>query len=180
MLHMKSHPHTALCQNFKTTLLTGHDRLIQHSLDAITINIPIQDLFLVQLFAQIAAKICFQNTTSWTSTKTFSSLTLTTSSHRSACLQPCLNIVCLVFNTCIHNQPLASHLDCWVMQAQMCCGRIVELDQAKEDAESLQAEHTCAMENTIYVLSMHSLAGAAEDVLPLFLKANTLWPEHCQ
>ena len=49
-----------------------------------------------------------------------------------------------------------------------------------EDAKILQAGHIHATENCIYGLSMHSLAGAAEDFLPLFLKASTLWQDHYQ
>ncbi|KAG6369358.1 hypothetical protein JVT61DRAFT_15005 [Boletus reticuloceps] len=39
----------------KTTVLTRQDKLIPHSLDAVTSNILIQDLALAQLFTEIAA-----------------------------------------------------------------------------------------------------------------------------
>ncbi|KAG6372831.1 hypothetical protein JVT61DRAFT_7249 [Boletus reticuloceps] len=42
---------TLLCQYSKTSGMTGHDKLIPHSLDAITSNILIQDLALARPFA---------------------------------------------------------------------------------------------------------------------------------
>ncbi|KAG6369854.1 hypothetical protein JVT61DRAFT_13414 [Boletus reticuloceps] len=56
---------------------------------------------------------------------------------------------------------------------------IVEMDET-ENVDALQAGHTRGTENHIYGLSTHSLAGTAEDVLPLFLQASTSWQEHCK
>ncbi|KIN97291.1 hypothetical protein M404DRAFT_32391 [Pisolithus tinctorius Marx 270] len=50
---------TLLCQYLKMTALTGKDKLIPHALDGITSDILVQDLALVQPFAEIAAKARF-------------------------------------------------------------------------------------------------------------------------
>jgi hypothetical protein len=48
-----------LCLYSKTGALTGKDKLIPHSLDAVTGDILIQDLALARPFAEFAASICF-------------------------------------------------------------------------------------------------------------------------
>ena len=55
------HHTTLLTQYSKTTALTGHEKLVPHSLDAVTSDILIQDLALAQPFAQIGVRACFQN-----------------------------------------------------------------------------------------------------------------------
>ena len=49
-----------------------------------------------------------------------------------------------------------------------------------DNVEALQAGHTWATESQIYGLSVHTLAGAPEDVLPCYLEASTSWPKQCQ
>jgi hypothetical protein len=48
-----------------------------------------------------------------------------------------------------------------------------------ENVEVLQAGHTWVTENCIYGLSMHTLAGAPEDVLPYYLEASTSRQKQC-
>ena len=50
-----------LCQYSKMSSLTGQDKLIPHGLDAVTSNILIQDLAITHPFAQIVARICFED-----------------------------------------------------------------------------------------------------------------------
>ncbi|KAG6381456.1 hypothetical protein JVT61DRAFT_25 [Boletus reticuloceps] len=65
----------------------------------------------------------------------------------------------------------------WKRKLKCAVEHIVEIDKT-EDVEALQAGHMCRTENHIYGLSIHSLVGAAEDLLPLFLQASTSWQEH--
>jgi len=50
----------------------------------------------------------------------------------------------------------------------------------EDDVEALQVGHMRATENRIYGLSTQSLAGAVEDVLPLYLQASTRWQQCCK
>lgn len=56
---------------------------------------------------------------------------------------------------------------------------LIEMNR-EDDVDALQAGHTRATENRIYGLSPQSLAGAAEDILPLFLEASTKWQKCCK
>jgi len=51
---------------------------------------------------------------------------------------------------------------------------LFDLDE-HDTIDALQAGHSRATKNQIYGLSPDALAGAAEDVLPLFLEVNTKW-----
>lgn len=170
---------TLLCQYSKTTSLMGHDKLIPHSLDAVTSDILIQDLALTRPFAQIAAKICFQDDhivdlykdllfVNFNRKFTSEDLSTIMSKYSLPRVQYALTI-----NPWRHIQTA------WRRKFKCAVEDVVELDEM-EDAEALQAGHTRATENRIYGLSTHSLAGAAEDILPLFLKASTSWQDHCQ
>ncbi|KAG2741288.1 hypothetical protein P692DRAFT_201655850, partial [Suillus brevipes Sb2] len=50
---------TMLCMYSKTSAMTGQDKLVPHSLDAVTSDILIQDLALARPFAEFAAHVCF-------------------------------------------------------------------------------------------------------------------------
>ena len=57
---------------------------------------------------------------------------------------------------------------------------IIEDDMLQESAQALQSGHSCHSENHVYRLSPKALAGAGEDVLPLFLDASTDWQMACK
>ena len=44
-----------------------------------------------------------------------------------------------------------------------------------DNIEALQAGHIQAMENQIYDLSVHTLAGEPEDILPYYLETSMSW-----
>lgn len=170
---------TLLCQYSKTTALTGQDKLIPHGLDAITSDILIQDLAMARPFAQLAAKICFQDDQAVQLYKdmlfvnfnrlfTSKDLSVVMSKYSLPRIQFALTI-----NPWRHIQTA------WKRKFKCTTELITEMDK-EEDVEALQAGHTRATENRIYGLSTQSLAGAAEDVLPLFLQASISWQKHCQ
>ncbi|KAI6096772.1 hypothetical protein F5141DRAFT_1067498 [Pisolithus sp. B1] len=171
---------TLLGQYSKTTALTGRDKLIPHSLDALTSDLLIQDLALARPFAEIAAKICFGNNEEVTRlyrnhlfvnfNKAFTSddLSAVMAKHSLPRVQFALTI-----NPWRHIQTA------WKRKFKCAMEDVVEMDM-EDDIDSLQAGHTRATENRVYGLSTDSLAAAAEDVLPLFLQASTGWQERCQ
>ncbi|KAG2063234.1 hypothetical protein BDR04DRAFT_1123399, partial [Suillus decipiens] len=139
---------TMLCLYCKTSALTGKDKLIPHSLDAVTGDILIQDLALARPFAEFAASICFPN---------HAEVLQLYRQH----ILPFLNYG-LTINSWRHIQTAWKHED------------------AEDTIDALQAGHSRATENRVYGLSVQALAGAAEDVLPLFLNASTAWQTRCK
>ena len=171
---------TLLAQYSKTTALTGHDKLIPHGLDAITSDILIQDLALARPFAQIAARVCFGN---------------------EQVVQLYRDLLFVNFNKKFTTDDLSSvmakyslprvqfaikvnswrHIQTAWKRKFKCTPQVEDSEEAKDmDVDALQAGHTRATENRIYGLSPHSLAGMAEDMLPLFLQSSTAWQERCQ
>ncbi|KAI6108376.1 hypothetical protein F5141DRAFT_1216120 [Pisolithus sp. B1] len=171
---------TLLGQYSKMTALTGRDKLIPHALDALTSDLLVQDLALARPFAEIAAKICFGDDEEVTRlyrdhlfvnfNKAFTSddLSAVMAKHSLPRVQYALTI-----NPWRHVQTA------WKRKFKCAMEDVVEMDM-EDDVDSLQAGHTRATENRVYGLSTHSLAAAAEDVLPLFLQASTGWQERCQ
>lgn len=173
------HHTTLLTQYSKTTALTGHEKLVPHGLDAVTSDILIQDLALARPFAQIAARACFEN---------------------EEVVQLYKDMLFVNFNRKFTTEDLSSvmakyslprvqfaiKVNSWrhiqtAWKRKFRCSPEAEVEEAEDvDVDALQAGHTRATENRIYGLSTQGLAGAAEDVLPLFLQASTAWQERCE
>ncbi|KAI6017929.1 hypothetical protein EDC04DRAFT_2607927 [Pisolithus marmoratus] len=131
-----------------------------HALDALTSDILIQDLALACPFAEIAAKICFAD---------------------EEVSQLYHDHLFVNFDRLFTSNDLSTVMAKLLGSTRFKCAMddIVEMDM-EDDVDALQAGHSCATENRVYGLSTHSLAGAAEDILPLFLQASMGWQEHCQ
>ncbi|KAF8425053.1 hypothetical protein L210DRAFT_3509366 [Boletus edulis BED1] len=149
---------TLLCQYSKTSAMTGHEKLIPHSLDAITSDILIQDLALARPFAQLAAKICFDDETVVRLYKELLFVNFDrkfTSENLSAVMAKYSlprTQYALTINPWRHIQTA------WKRKFKCTMEHIVEIDET-ENVDALQAGHTRATENRIYGLSTHSLAG---------------------
>ncbi|KAI6155874.1 hypothetical protein BKA82DRAFT_4011284 [Pisolithus tinctorius] len=55
---------------------------------------------------------------------------------------------------------------------------IMDMDR-EDNIEALQAGHSRSTENQVYGISVETLAGAAEDILPAYLNASMEWQKHC-
>ncbi|KAG2045911.1 hypothetical protein BDR06DRAFT_1000782 [Suillus hirtellus] len=171
---------TMLCRYSKTSTLTGQDKLIPHSLDAVTSDILIQDLALARPFAEFAAHICFpddkamkdryRNQLFVNFKKSFDSTNLSTVMTRYSV--PHLSYG-LTINSWRHIQTA------WKRKFKCSMEDLLEED-AEDDVDALQAGHSRRTENHVYGLSVQAIAGAAEDVLPLFLNASTTWQTKCK
>ncbi|KAF8416465.1 hypothetical protein L210DRAFT_3511762 [Boletus edulis BED1] len=171
---------TILCQYMKTTALTGQDKLIPHALDAVTSDILIQDLALARPFAEIAARAYFPGQpqvaelyrdhlfVNFNRLFTSEDLSATMTQHS----LPRLNYS-LTINPWRHIQTA------WKRKFR-CSSETVREEDMVDNVEALQAGHTRATENRIYGLTVHTLAGAPEDVLPFYLQASTTWQKQCQ
>jgi hypothetical protein len=168
-----------LCLYSKTGALTGRNKSIPQSLDAVTGNILIQDLALARPFAEFAASICFFDKTQVKELycqqmfirfdRMFNSSNLSsTMTHHSL---PVLNYG-LTINSWRHIQTA------WKWKFR--CSAEDLLEDTEDTVDTLQARHSCATESHLYGLSMETLAGPAEDVLLLFLNASTTWQIRCK
>lgn len=170
---------TLLCQYSKTSSLVGNDKLIPHGLDAVTSDILIQDLAMARPFAQIAARLCShsQEAVQLYKDQLFMNYGKTFTSQDLSSVMAKFSLPRIQFSLTIN--PWRHIQTAWKRKFKCAVDDVLEVDK-EEDVEALQAGHTRATENRIYGLSTQSLAGAAEDVLPLFLQASTTWQERCQ
>lgn len=171
---------TLLTQYSKTTALTGQEKLVPHGLDAITSDILIQDLVIARPFAQLAAKICFNDESivqlyrdlifvNFNKKFTSEDLSAVMAKYSLPRIQFALTI-----------RPWRHVQTAWKRKFKCATDDITEADREEDVVEALQAGHNRTTENRLYGLSAQSLKGAAEDILPLFLQASKAWQERCQ
>ncbi|KAI6037645.1 hypothetical protein EDC04DRAFT_2897236 [Pisolithus marmoratus] len=170
---------TLLGQYSKMSALTGQDKLIPHALDALTSDILIQDLALACPFAEIAARICFadEEVSQLYHDHLFVNFNRLFTSNDLSMVMAKYSLPRAKFAMTIN--PWWHIQTAWKRKFKCAMDDIVEMDM-EDDVDALQAGHSCATENRVYGLSTHSLAGAAEDILPLFLQASMGWQENCQ
>ena len=170
---------TLLCQYSKTTALTGHDKLSPHGLDAITSDILIQDLAMARPFAQLAAEVCFGNDSTVRLYKNhlFVNFDKAFTTDDLSTVMKKYSLPRIQFGMSVN--PWRHIQTAWKRKFKCAMEDLIEMDW-EDDVEALQAGHTRATENCIYGLSTQSLAGAAEDVLPLYLQASTRWQQCCK
>lgn len=153
----------------KSGALFGMDKLIPHLIDGVTADLIIQDLALTRPFAEVAAHICYSNRPMVkemyqinlfvNNCKLFSTDQLTATIAR-------VSISFLGFGLGINSWRYIST----IFKRKLSCFAEDLLEDDKLDTvEVLQAGHNRSTENRIYDLSPDVLAGALEDLLPLFL-----------
>ncbi|KAI6029979.1 hypothetical protein EDC04DRAFT_2898757 [Pisolithus marmoratus] len=170
---------TLLGQYSKMSALTCQDKLIPHALDALTGDILIQNLALACPFAEIAARICFadEEVSQLYHDHLFINFDRLFTSNDLSMVMAKYSLPRVKFAMTIN--PWQHIQTAWKRKFKCAMDDVVEMDM-EDDVDALQAGHSRATENRVYGLSMHSLAGAAEDILPLFLQASMGWQERCQ
>ncbi|KAG2088572.1 uncharacterized protein F5147DRAFT_525879, partial [Suillus discolor] len=166
---------TMLRTYHKSGALSGMDKLIPHSIDGVTGDLIIQDLALTRPFAEIAAYNCYHDRPAIkemyqthlfvNNQKLFNTDQLTATMAR-------ISIPFLGFGLGVNSW---RHISTAFKRK---LGRFAEdllEDDEQDTVEALQAGHNRSTENRIYGLSPDALAGAPEDLLPLFLQASTNW-----
>ncbi|KAG2045750.1 hypothetical protein BDR06DRAFT_1015331 [Suillus hirtellus] len=166
---------TMLRTYHKSGALSGMDKLIPHSIDGVTGDLIIQDLALTRPFAEVAAHNCYldrpaikemyQTHLFVNNNKLFNTDQLTATMAR-------ISIPFLGFGLGVNSW---RHISTAFKRK---LGRFAEdllEDDEQDTVEALQAGHNRSTENRIYGLSPDALAGAPEDLLPLFLQASTNW-----
>ena len=170
-----------VCQYHKSGAITGKDKVIPHSLDAITSDLVIQDLAIARPFAELAAYICYPldkdvqghfNSYLFVNNKNLFNTTQMTNILKAYTLP--VYDVGLGVNDWRHISA--------AFRRKICPGleEIVEDDDSQETVQALQSGHTRRTENRIYGISTEALAGSADEVLPMFLDASTDWQVACK
>lgn len=180
-LILMGHHLAVLCQYHKSASITGTDKLTPHSLDAVTSDLIFQDLAIARPFAELAAYICYPHDLEVqhryhsylfiNNKKLFDTPQLT--KHLKSYTLPIFQVGFGVADW-RHISAAFRRKICPAMEI------IVEEDESQESIHALQSAHSRHTENRLYGLSPEALAGAAEDVLPLFLDASTDWQVACK
>ncbi|KAG6877334.1 hypothetical protein C0993_008522 [Termitomyces sp. T159_Od127] len=159
----------------KGTAMTGLEKLIPHSLDAISSDLIIQDLVIARPFAQIAAMIAYSKQPKiWDLYSNYMFINdgaLFETHHISNLMRV------LTSQTIQADLGLQAWRQISIAFRRKTCRaleEVMETDQA-DNIEAMQATHSRWTENRVYGLSADALAGVAEDVLPLYLEASTQW-----
>ena len=167
-----------LCQYSKTTALTGRDKLIPHGLDAVTSDILLQDLVLARPLAEVFAKVCFNDSErAQYRDNLFVNFGKLFTSEDLSDVMASYSFPRIGYKLTIN--PWRHVQTAWKRKFKCVVEEIMEVD-ATDDVDALQAGHSRKIENQLYGLSTSALAGAAEDVLPLFLHASTTWQKRCK
>ena len=170
-----------VCQYHKSGSITGKDKVIPHSLDAVTSDLLIQDLSIARPFAELAAYICYPchpdvqayyNNYLFVNNKDLFTTTQLTNILKTYTLP--VYDVGLGVNDWRHITA--------AFRRKICPGLddIIEDDDNQETVQALQSGHTRRTENRIYGISTEALMGSADEVLPMFLDASTDWQVACK
>ena len=164
-----------LCTYIKTSNTTGIDKLIPHALGAFQSDLFVQDLAIARPFAKIAARVCHPKRIdvqqrfdthlfiNHTSLFTTNDLTLGLKQASAPFLLEPIGV-----NDWRHiSTAFRRHL----------CPRLQDLilEDDDETIPAIQMGHNSRTDRRAYGISADSLAGPAEDILPLFLLASTDW-----
>ena len=170
-----------MCQYHKSASITGEDKLIPHSLDAVTSDLIIQDLAIARPFAELAAFICYPNNHDiqhrYHSYLFINNKRLFTTPQLTSFIQSyTLSVYNVSFGVADWRHISAA------FRRKICPAveLAVEDDEMLDSIQALQSGHTRQTENHIYGITAEALAGAAEDVLPIYLDASTDWQVACQ
>jgi hypothetical protein len=170
-----------VCQYHKSGSITGKDKLIPHSLDAVTSDLVIQDLSIARPFAELAAYICYphdQDIQDYYDSYLFVN-------NKNLFTTTDITNVLKTYTLPVYDIGLGvndwRHISA-AFRRKICPGLedIIEDDGNQETVQALQSGHTRQTENRIYGISTETLAGSADEVLPMFLDASTDWQVACR
>lgn len=180
-LYMMGNHLAILCQYHKSAAITGRDKHIPHSLDGVTSDLIIQDLAIARPFAELAVYICYPHDLD-VQHRYHSYLFV---NNKKLFETPQLTNILKSYTLPIYDVGLGvadwRHISA-AFRRKICPAMetIVEDDLSHESVQALQSGHSRHTENRLYGISPEALAGAAEDVLPLFLDASTDWQVACK
>lgn len=180
-LYMIGNHLSVLCQYHKSASITAKDKVIPHSLDAVTSDLMIQDLAIARPFAELAAYICYPHDLD-VQHRYHSYLFV---NNKQLFDTPQLSQILKSYTLPVYKVGFGvadwRHISA-AFRRKICPAMetIIEDDMSQESIQALQSGHSRHTENRLYGLSPEALAGAGEDVLPLFLDASTDWQVACK
>ncbi|KAG2001639.1 helicase domain-containing protein [Coprinopsis cinerea AmutBmut pab1-1] len=157
--------------------MTGFDKVLPHSLDAVTSDLLIQDLAIARPFAELAANICFPNNPDVLRLYDTHLFVNINSAFTTEHLSDTLRLYTLKYLGVSTGTRDWRHFTSGYRH-KICPGYEEEKDREKEGIESLaalQAGHTRSTEMRLYGVSDSTVRGIAEDVMPNFLDKSTEW-----
>ncbi len=179
-LYMMGDHLAVVCQYHKSGSITGKDKIIPHALDAVTSDLVIQDLAIARPFAELAAFICYPQDKDiqgrYNSYLFVNNQELFTTSQLTTITRT-FTLPVFEFGIGVNDW---RHISA-SFRRKLCPALDGVIEEDNQDTiPALQAGHTRQTENRIYGISPESLAGPAEDVLPLYLDASTDWQVACK
>lgn len=169
-------PHVMLLATYsKTSSITGRDRFIPHSLDAITGDILLQSLILARPLAALLAGVLHPSDKEVQGLYTYSLFVNNARPFATDDITKslkALSLSCLGFEAGVR-----IFRQLFIFLRRMWCPNASRiLDSGFDDMISAeQAGHTVTLESAHYGLSQDSLTGLNEDTLPLMLAASVSW-----
>ncbi|KAG2012821.1 helicase domain-containing protein [Coprinopsis cinerea AmutBmut pab1-1] len=176
-LYMVGNHLTVVCRYHKGSSMTGFDKVLPHSLDAVTSDLLIQDLAIARPFAELAANICFPNNPDVLRLYDTHLFVNINSAFTTEHLSDTLRLYTLKYLGVSTGTRDWRHFTSGYRH-KICPGYEEEKDREKEGIESLaalQAGHTRSTEMRLYGVSDSTVRGIAEDVMPNFLDKSTEW-----
>jgi hypothetical protein len=171
---------TILCTYSKTSAATQSDKIIPHALDGFSTDLMVQDMAIARPFAELAAHLSYhdpgpivhlyRNHLFINQDRLFTTEDLKAGIER---LTVSHLGVKLGVNGFRHVSTAFRRKICNAME------ELIEEDE-NDSVQAQQSGHSRRLENRVYGLSPDALAGAPEDLLPLFLDASTDWQLACK
>jgi hypothetical protein len=171
---------TILCTYTKTSAATRSDKCIPHALDGFSADMMVQDMVIARPFAEFAAHMSYadpgpivhlyRNHIFVNQDRKFTTEDLKAGIQR-------LTVRHLDVKLGVNGYRHVST----AFRRKICNGMEEVIEQ--DDNESIAAQqsgHSRQTENRVYGLSADAMAGAPEDLLPLYLDASTDWQIACK
>jgi len=170
---------TLLCTYLKTSNLSGNDKCIPHALDAFSSDLLIQDLSIARPFAELAAYIYFNESPAVVHLYRTHLFVNQDKLFQTADLSMGLEMLTLTHLGVKLGVRHWRHVN--TAFRRKICPHMDQLldDDEKDSIPALQSGHKRGTENRLYGISQDGVAGASEDLLPLFLEASTDWQIAC-
>lgn len=160
----------------KTTIISGTDRVIPHSLDGFESDLLLQDLALARPFAEFAAHVCWPKDAGKLELYQY---------HLFVNIDKLFtteNLSKWMAHYTLHYLLARLTVRDWrhifiAWRRKLCPNHIefMEDDSIEDHIGAEQTGHTVRTERLRYAITSESLAGPSEDVLPLFLDASARW-----
>lgn len=176
--------HLAIIRTYqKSTALSGKDKLIPHSLDAVSTDIMLQDLLLVRPFATWAATMCYPSEAD--AVKRLYQYKLFINQHKLFTSDDLSNAM---RHFTLRSLGIGLTINPWrhiaiSFRRHLCPTATAFFEKEAESEETaaiLQLGHSRQIENMHYAVTSHTLQGSSEDILPFYLEASTHWQLSCR